>query len=519
MIFVKSSIRIKWTDVLLSVSLSNLCFIRVWRYLCLSVTPNNLYYDKSEHLSVGVPAVMINILMLSVMILCGIHLARYRKFPYSNIVSRLAFFTIVFFCIWQVLRAADILNRNHLLRLIAWFHGMNRMMLFAFLLLGLLFLVSCVLYNKLLAKIVKIAVLISSPLVAVSFVETGYCYFKAPKYPASRPALPLYSHAPAPRVLFMIFDEMDERLSFQNRPSGTFLPEFDRLIKESISANDAHAPGPETLISIPGLISGIPVSRATPAGVAQLLLRPVNSSHDIPWNALDNVFSDTYSLGLTSAIVGWYHPYCRIFSNLTSACVDEEIATPGNSMGTSFPSVLGNQLRSLFEMTAFSLFGKSLVIQKSIEQYKTILDCAKKYSRDPQINLVYVHWPIPHYPYIYDSHRGRFKPSNTIISGYLGNLMLADMSLGEVRRAMEAQNLWDNTTVIVTSDHPWRESRTYDGIFDTRVPFIVKIAGNREPFVISSYFQTVNTRKLIKLLLSGKIQTATAAVSWLKTCK
>jgi arylsulfatase A-like enzyme len=39
-------------------------------------------------------------------------------------------------------------------------------------------------------------------------------------------------------------------------------------------------------------------------------------------------------------------------------------------------------------------------------------------------------------------------------SNYFDNLELVDITLGRIRRALEAGGLWDDTTLIVTGDHP-----------------------------------------------------------------
>ena len=51
-------------------------------------------------------------------------------------------------------------------------------------------------------------------------------------------------HEGQPRVVWIIFDEADYRMIFEQRPASLEMPEFDRLREESLSANNAISPGP-----------------------------------------------------------------------------------------------------------------------------------------------------------------------------------------------------------------------------------------------------------------------------------
>jgi hypothetical protein len=50
---------------------------------------------------------------------------------------------------------------------------------------------------------------------------------------------------------------------------------------------------------------------------------------------------------------------------------------------------------------------------------------------------------------------------------------------------------------------------------DHRVPFIVKLAGRREPVTYSESFNTVVTHDLILALLRGEVSGSDSVVTWL----
>jgi arylsulfatase A-like enzyme len=109
---------------------------------------------------------------------------------------------------------------------------------------------------------------------------------------------------------------------------------------------------------------------------------------------------------------------------------------------------------------------------------------------DTRFQLVFIHFPVPHLLGIYDrrahDYTGDYSTSDS--SSYLDNLALADRTLGDVRRSLEHAGLWDETALLVTSDHPlrdwiiedagwWKDHETASlGAIPRRyVPFLFKI--------------------------------------------
>ena len=100
---------------------------------------------------------------------------------------------------------------------------------------------------------------------------------------------------------------------------------------------------------------------------------------------------------------------------------------------------------------------------------------------------------------------------------YLDALQLADQSLGQVRRAMEASGVWENTHLLLTSDHPYRQRRRIDGVRnDNRIPFIVRVAGSSETVAYDGDFNTVLAPDLVIGLLRGEVRTANEVRDWIE---
>jgi arylsulfatase A-like enzyme len=87
--------------------------------------------------------------------------------------------------------------------------------------------------------------------------------------------------------------------------------------------------------------------------------------------------------------------------------------------------------------------------------------------------------------------------------------------VGEIRRSMENAGTWDSTTVLFTSDHPYREAMQLDGKSDPRIPYILKLAGQKEGVEYAPQFNTVLTADLLIEVLRGEIADAASVAAWL----
>jgi len=173
-------------------------------------------------------------------------------------------------------------------------------------------------------------------------------------------------------------------------------------------------------------------------------------------------------------------------------------------------------------------YEKSLQTNRAghLADYNELLAEAESVAADTQFGLTFIHLPVPHPPDIYNREEGRFD--NTGDDRYLDGLALADRTLGELRKTMEAARVWDSTTIVLSSDHWWRADLWQDKAFwsaenasvatprvDHRVPFLIKLAGQKEASTYSAPFNTVLTHDLILDVLSGKISTSSQVHAWL----
>ena len=55
-------------------------------------------------------------------------------------------------------------------------------------------------------------------------------------------------------------------------------------------------------------------------GPSELMLRYRGESSYVPWSREQNIFRAAHQFGLRTALVGWYHPYCRVIGTDLDSC-------------------------------------------------------------------------------------------------------------------------------------------------------------------------------------------------------
>src|SRR5262249_20087702 len=167
--------------------------------------------------------------------------------------------------------------------------------------------------------------------------------------PASRGVDPVPLDRTPPslrRVVWIVFEELDQRIAFEARPTGLELPELDRLRRESLYAHAARPPGGTTDVTISALITGRPVVAAAPLGPSDLQLTFADGK-TAPWSAEPNVFSRARVLGYDTALVGWSLPYSRILGGSLGAAHWRPSVTSEQTRGDTLGEGLLSQWASL----------------------------------------------------------------------------------------------------------------------------------------------------------------------------
>jgi membrane-anchored protein YejM (alkaline phosphatase superfamily) len=161
------------------------------------------------------------------------------------------------------------------------------------------------------------------------------------------------------------------------------------------------------------------------------------------------------------------------------------------------------------------------------QEYRSIHEHALRLVADPAINITYLHYPVPHFLYIFDRKMNDFSDADG--TNYFDNLLLVDRAIGDIRRALTAAGLWEHTTLIVTADHPMRvgiyRGRHWNDEMEERIklaperhiPYVIKLAGQSQPVHYAQPFNSTATKELVLAIATRQISTPEQLVAWFDT--
>ena len=329
---------------------------------------------------------------------------------------------------------------------------------------------------------------------------------------ATRPRLlNVHELGPGNPVVWVILDEWDYDLTY-GRADRKVFPELDRLRQQAVFLENVRAAGNITLVAIPGLLLGRPVRdyHTTAPAAARFLSTGVSEAFPGP----QTIFDTAAQFGYQSHIVGWYHPYCRIFGSQVASCWWDDLMLPSLRPGADIGTKTVAFLRDSIELESLPLAGPSNALQRQIARVGPMVELASRAASHPGRSLSFLHLPLPHAPFFRLDANGSMQPLATAAAGYEAGLDAADRAVGSLRTAMEHANVWENALVIVTSDHPYRYQLA-GGYGNGHIPMLIKFPHQNSAVIYSHPFQAVETRNLIEDFIQGKLATPERAVAWL----
>ena len=331
------------------------------------------------------------------------------------------------------------------------------------------------------------------------------------------------------RVIWILLDELSYQQVYGNRAADLRLPAFDAVAHESVVFTDARPVGYSTDRILPSLMTGQLVADIRSSLDGQLWIQPRSQSSWQRFQPENTIFSDAKRQAFHIGIAGWYNPYCRILPGLLSECVctarefGEKWWDPNQAI---LPAVRLLFTHLVLKTAAYAhpQRTRSFVEMPSrVADYDQLLSVADSMLRDPSLNFVLLHLPLPHPPGFYDRHTGVISPNGT----YLDNLVLADKTLAHLRDVLAQQGQWDSSTIVLMGDHSWRvnlwkaspgwtaeEERASGGVFDDRPAYVVKLPDQHTGTTIDSSYNALRTRELFDHLFTGQITTPEQLATW-----
>jgi hypothetical protein len=379
-------------------------------------------------------------------------------------------------------------------------------------------------------RMAGVIVTLAVPVLPVFMIDFGRAYWSAPDYPEGPRQTRAAAVRPPVRLIWMIFDELDQRLVFEQRPASIQLPELDRLRATSFFAKDARPAGPDTPEAILSLLLGRKVASFDRSSVKPVVFA---TNERASLGELETSFIRLGASGIRSSVAGWFLPYCEAFGKTLETCDEPSpAALHSSSIAETMLSQWRNHRDGHWLVTRFSAEGQYRTPwfgwakrREQLEGYRYLLKSGIAAATEPSNGLVLLHLPVPHPHGIYNRYRDELSLDRG--NSYIDNLELVDRTIADIRSALGKAGLTGHTILIVTSDHPWRpEIWSHDSAFTAeeralgaggrtnRIPFLVHLPQSSAPFEYVPPLDVLATGDLIGELLNGKADSAAAIAAW-----
>jgi hypothetical protein len=518
-------------NLILAVSLANLCFISVWQ--AILAPPFNGYHLEAPPFGINALALMTDVLLFAFFIWLSFLTMKRSCKKRGRIFIRGAFLVLTVVAFKNVTK--HFFGTLSIPVLIALFGKTPAILIICGAAIFCIFMLA-----KCFGAVVRVArfvVLLLAPLAVIFFAQAALFIFQTEfTIPVKSPFTANRTPKSTKRVVWIIFDEFDYRAAFETRPEALELPEIDRLAGESFFATNAFPPAGETLLSMPSLITGRIVAEAKMQGPTNLGVRFAGENDLLDWRTEPNIFADAQKIGAATGAVGWYHPYCRLFPRALDQCTVTK-----NFFGwfpDKHPDSFSASMIDYFWRLGLTVPMASNFLPK-VDDYladredfiaviKNLSRQAETAAADRRLSLVLLHYPVPHQPYVYHRDSGEFSEKTG--ANYFDHLALMDRIFGNLRREMERTKTWNDSTVIVSSDHWWRtlawrtegkwtdeEAAIASAEKDFRIPFIVKPANPiaEDHLIYDAPFNTVLTHDLLLAILGGEVSSSAEIAAWI----
>ncbi len=494
-------------DLIISLSLANILFLRVWRELLFAS-----HIDSYWMPLYGPPtyfAVLLNITWITIILYFVARFVRKVDKPALTLVGRLSFLLLLLFPL-EFFRKFGIKQST-----------LNFALDYPFLAcvfcLFVVLLVGYILVARLKATthVVASVLVALSPFAAITIPRATYhgvtaiCEDENSKNNPQVAISKIDRSINRPRIIWLLFDELDSRIAFSERPDDISLPSFDRFQSECITALDGASHGQSTLRAIPSFLTGKLVTEISFPNGNDLNLR-FCGKEELPFVSFGKtptLFSDVLERGGENAVVGMYHPYERIF-------VEQAGYRSAYSMNTYTTKESGSVLNSMVAqiLGITPLFARI----NGIKMYEGILRECVAVTTNPRYDLVFAHISVPHGPHVFDREKGSFTLVNFSPDGYLDSLVLADQFLNTVRQGLENEGMWDDSVVLITSDHELRQVEFGDKKRVQKTPFLIKMPMQKTPYTFPHPISPkVIARNLLVGVLDGEVKTPDDVLLWL----
>lgn len=507
-----------WKNLGAAFSLAVLWFVTVWKPLIF--TTNNHYFDSAPFPGLAYLALFIDVVFLAAIFLILIKLSGFVSGVWTRRVIQIAFLVLAL-CAFsglssEILKWASPSTVNYV----------NVPLPAAVLFFCVAFSAQRKFSLSAITSNLKLLALFLLPFGLLVCAQLFGVWFNADPKSLSPESVvkdvPASQTSPlSQRVVWVIFDEADYAALTTAAKNNADLSDIGLLTDQSFVAKNAFPPAFHTKEAIPSLLTGKLLQTVEPLSANDATLYPKDGSAPLNLRESDNIVAEVSQLGGKIGISGWYHPYPRIFQEKISHGFWSSGNYPQCSDWSAMTLCAVDNFRlSLWNLPFMTRMFPSLwdvnlkneeARARQVERHRFLAEKADELASNPKLDFLFFHFSVPHSPFIgrRDSAAGR--------ESYFNSLEVVNDTIKQLREALEKAGQWDETVLIVSSDHWWREKTLKDFEYlpaeeraaaasDIRIPFMVKFAGQKSRFDYEPPFNTVITRGLILSIFKGEIK-------------
>jgi hypothetical protein len=333
--------------------------------------------------------------------------------------------------------------------------------------------------------------------------------------PGAFHAITMASTTPARRkreVVWIIFDELDFNATLGViAPRSPPVPALANLSERGVSATQAYSPARDTEMSLPALLSGYPPAGLNLDSSGRFWIR-TRTAGVRQFQEADSVFGRLPEGPSGAAILGFFHPYCKLFPSV-SPC----IAQPYDNVGRWYDGVIDSG--DLIIDKAASLPGiQSLVPNRILSEFDFMyriseeqIDQLPRFLNLQDKSLIFLHINLPHLPAYYAERALNYAAMGDDNESYRRNLRLVDQLIVTTVASLEQHSNTSDILLIISSDHWFRAASPR---MVQRIPWIAWHVGEAQHTDLKLPINTVHTADLVVDFLNQRVTNQVDIAKW-----
>jgi len=291
-------------------------------------------------------------------------------------------------------------------------------------------------------------------------------------------------------IYVFLFDELDYSVLYDEKGEvNKIYSNLHSFSKKSINYHNARSPGKATLQAIPQLLIGKKINNIHECG--NRLCSGNEKDKDSELVTTENIFKVAQSKGLTTATIGWMHPYCEQYGDNTDYC--RSYGVYNNSSFDHQFSLLNpiyTNIIMLPHQMPFGLLKNPVYSKLHHKNTEHVQDLALKIIEKEESTFSFIHYGIPHIPFVYSDNKYQLSshPFYENKENYKEQLLYVDYLFGQLVSKIRQTNKLQSSTIMVLSDHGFRKILKKDD--HDHVPMLVYYGNNPKYIEVSDEVAT-----------------------------